>query len=95
MNPIPVDGAFQLPLSAMPFSLLPLAPLAFPLIADFMPIAPLAFPAGGLFPAVNQDLLNNAVPFSFLDDLLGYLLPITAAVTQMQGVPVSPLYMGN
>jgi hypothetical protein len=48
----------------------PIAALAFPLVAGFMPIAPLAFPNLGLWPNMNDDLLDRAVNYGFLNDLL-------------------------
>lgn len=36
----------------------PIAALGFPLIAAFMPLAPLAFPNLGLWPPINDNLLD-------------------------------------
>jgi hypothetical protein len=82
LNPIPVEGSFQIPVAAMPLaSLVPIAALAFPLVAGFMPIAPLVGPVvNGLWPPINDELLNQAVPFSFLNDLLQYIFPISASI---------------
>lgn len=78
---IPVDGAFQVPVAAMPLAAaVPIAALGFPLIFG-LPIAALVGPAvNGLWPAINDNLLDQPVNFGFLNDLLQYIFPISASI---------------
>jgi hypothetical protein len=42
---------------------------------------PLLIPPEAIWPVINPALLGNAVPFSFIDDLLPYIAPISVSVS--------------
>ena len=70
MAPILTGAAFGVPLLFMPMTVGPVAAAA-----------PLAIPPGLIWPPINPGLLGNAIPFSFIDDLLPYIAPISASVS--------------